>query len=113
MQSQILAHISLESRIPGSKKGKSQILKNLLRTLSLQRSKIWRLPILHYTPTPRISTALLPASHKLTQLPWLRTLYGVLDEVHAIKIGFHHCTNKIIFVSDKIIAKMSQKSYNE
>ena len=30
----------------------------------------------------------LPA-HKLTQLPWLRTLYELLHEVHSIKICFH------------------------
>ena len=71
---------------PGLKKGKSQILKNLLRTLNLWRCKIWRLPILHYTPTTQMSTTLLPPVHKLTQLPWLRTLYEVLNEVHAIKI---------------------------
>ena len=29
---------------------------------------------------------------------WLRTLYGVLHKVHTIKIRFHHCNDKIIFV---------------
>ena len=43
-------------------------------------------------PPPQMSTALQnPPAHKLTQLPWLRTLYEVLHEVQAIKICFHLC----------------------
>ena len=43
-------------------------------------------------PPPWMSTALQnPPARKLTQLQWLRTLYGVLHEVQAIKICFHLC----------------------
>ena len=38
-------------------------------------------------------------AHKLTQPPWLRPLCEVVNEVHAIKICFHHCNDEIIFVA--------------
>ena len=69
---------------------------------NLRRSKIWRLSILHYTPLPS------PPNVNSTKTPipppvptnCLRTLYDILHEVYGIKMRFHHCNDKLIFVID-------------
>ena len=73
-----------------------------IRDANLQRSKIWR-HLIFTTPPSNVSSPKTPHTsppNKLTQLLWLRTLFEILHEVHAIKICFHYCNDKIIFVSD-------------
>ena len=68
---------------------------------NLQRSKIWRLSILHYTPPPPT-----PPNVNSTNTPLpaptncLMTLYDVLHQVHGIKMRFDHRNDELIFVID-------------
>ena len=68
-----------------------------IRDANLQRSKIWRHLIFTTPPPSNVSSPKNPytsppqqidPAHKLTQLLWLRTLFEILHEVHAIKFAF-------------------------
>ena len=54
-------------------------------------------------------------AHKLTQPPWLRTLYEVLHEVRALKICSHNYNDEIIFVQLSVskYVQMSRKPCKE
>ena len=68
------------------------------RDANLWRSKTWRLSLLY---NPPIVTDSPPPPHKSTHPPnYDIGIYEVLHEVHTIKILFHHCNDKRIFVSD-------------
>ena len=66
----------------------------------------------HFTTTTPKSILFIPSQYtKLIQSHpvmwvWLRTLYIVLHEEQTIKRHFHVSNDKIIFVHDKIQAKM-------
>ena len=71
---------------------------------------------LFWTTPPRMSTHPRPqmvSADKLWDGSLALGIIWSLREVHTIKIRFLHCNGEIIFVSDKIRAKMSQKAYTE
>ena len=69
---------------------------------NLRRSKIWRFYFaLHPpTPTPECQQHQHPQTSPPHQQIALGHLYDILNDVHEIKMRFHHCNDELIVVID-------------